>query len=419
MNILLVGEYSNLHNTLAAGLRALGHSVTLAADTDSWKGYPSDISLARNGTTPTATAAFLTRLMLALPRMRGYDIVQLINPVFLELTPRRLYPIYHYLLRHNRRVVMGAFGMDHYFVKASLDHHTYRYGDFYIGTHERHSPAINAFKREWLNGEKGRLNRHIAHTCHGIVSGLWEYAAAYQAHYHGTAPHRFIPMPARTEQIFSFQQRKMSAPPVVPTSTISSTENNRSGRATTNDISSAKNNRSGRATTSTISSAENNRSGRTTFFIGIQATRSAYKGTDVMLRALLALRERYPRQCHITMVQSIPFERYTQLMQGADVLLDQLYSYTPGMNALEAMSRGIAVVSGGEPENYDILGEQQLRPIINTQPTEESVYHALEKLILHPELLPQLKAQSIAYVQRHHHYIKVARQYEQFYNQLL
>ena len=40
MKILLLGEYSNVHNTLADGLRALGHEVTVASNGDFWKNYP-------------------------------------------------------------------------------------------------------------------------------------------------------------------------------------------------------------------------------------------------------------------------------------------------------------------------------------------------------------------------------------------
>ena len=117
-------------------------------------------------------------------------------------------------------------------------------------------------------------------------------------------------------------------------------------------------------------------------------------------------------------VEGVPFAEYQQLMDSSDVLMDQLYGYTPAMNALLAMSKGIVVIGGGEPENYDILGEQELRPIINVQPTYESVYEQLEQLVLHPERLPQLKEQSIEYVRRHHDYLKVAKQYENLYNQL-
>jgi hypothetical protein len=107
------------------------------------------------------------------------------------------------------------------------------------------------------------------------------------------------------------------------------------------------------------------------------------------------------------------------MLASSDVLLDQLYSYTPAMNALLAMSKGIVVVGGGEPENYDIIGETELRPIINVQPSYDSVYRELEQLVLHPERLPQLKQQSVDYILRYHDYIKVARTYETFYTKKL
>ena len=60
-------------------------------------------------------------------------------------------------------------------------------------------------------------------------------------------------------------------------------------------------------------------------------------------------------------------------MEGSDAILDQLYSYTPSMNPLEAMSRGIICIGGGEPENYEILNETLLHPIINVQPNMKAV----------------------------------------------
>ena len=80
-----------------------------------------------------------------------------------------------------------------------------------------------------------------------------------------------------------------------------------------------------------------------------------------------------------------------------------------------AMSKGVICIGGGEPENYEILHETELRPIINVQPTYDSVYYELEQLILHPERIPELKRQSVEYVRRHHDYMAVARQYETLY----
>jgi hypothetical protein len=151
-------------------------------------------------------------------------------------------------------------------------------------------------------------------------------------------------------------------------------------------------------------------------FIGISKGRSEYKGTDIMLRAAQDVQKKYPTKMKLVKVEGVPFNEYQKLMEGSDAILDQLYSYTPSMNPLLAMSKGIICIGGGEPENYEIIHEQELRPIINVQPTYESVYHELEQLVLHPERIPILKQQSVEYVRRHHDYLKVARQYEAIYN---
>ena len=112
MKILLVGEYSNVHWTLAKGLRELGHTVTVASNGDFWKNYPRDIDLRRDSLGKKDTLSFMWRLAKALPKMRGYDVVQLINPVFVELTPDKIYPIYNYLRKHNKKVFLSSSGMD-------------------------------------------------------------------------------------------------------------------------------------------------------------------------------------------------------------------------------------------------------------------------------------------------------------------
>ncbi|KAA3688480.1 glycosyltransferase family 1 protein, partial [Bacteroides salyersiae] len=47
MKILLLGEFSNLHWTLAEGLRKLGHEVCVVSNGDRWRNYQRDISLTR------------------------------------------------------------------------------------------------------------------------------------------------------------------------------------------------------------------------------------------------------------------------------------------------------------------------------------------------------------------------------------
>ena len=174
MKILLIGEYSNVHWTLAEGLRELGHKVTVVSNGDFWKNYPRDIDVSR----PAGKLAgfrMMARLYMLLPRLRGYDIVQFINPMFFELKAERLFSLYRYLRRHNRRVVLGAFGMDWYWVHTCTKQKPLRYSDFNIGdTVRTDEPALKE-QRDWLGTAKEQLNRMMADDCDAIVTGLYEY----------------------------------------------------------------------------------------------------------------------------------------------------------------------------------------------------------------------------------------------------
>lgn len=377
MKILLMGEYSNVHATLAEGLRKLGHEVTVLSNGDFWKNYPRDIDLVRKPG-KLGGIAYMTRLYTILPKLRGYDIVQLINPIFLELKAERILPIYRYLKQHNRKIILGGFGMDYYWVSGCCYNKPLRYSDFNMGESLRTNTDALKERKDWLGTEKERLNRIIAEDCDGIVTGLYEYWTCYHPIFSDKTtfiplpikPH--IPAPAQEDSqahIEDSQVLSMRIPEKIK------------------------------------------------IFIGINRSRSEYKGTDIMLKAAQAIAEKYPDKLELRKAENLPFQEYVKMMNGSDAILDQLYSYTPSMNPLEAMSRGIICIGGGEPENYEIIHEPNLHPIINVQPNYESVCKELEKLILHPELIPILKKQSMEYIEKHHHYIKVAQKYESFYKQ--
>ena len=372
MKILLVGEYSNVHWTLAQALRTLGHKVTVVSGGDSWKNYPRDINVSHQ-LTPSGHIAFALRLLCALPQMRGYDIVQLINPVFFEMRPGPHRYIFDYLRRHNRRVVLGAFGMDHYWVQVNRDLRPMRYSDFNIGDQARTDAVAQADINTWIGTEAEHLCRYVAQKSDAIVAGLYEYWLTYQLAEHGTLKEKthYISFPIEMPSLHN-EQTKQTFPQTLPLK----------------------------------------------IFVGISKNRSAYKGTDIMLRAAKRLKNKYPNEVELLIAEGVPFAQYQQMMNGSDLILDQLYSYTPAMNALLAMSKGIICVGGGEPEHYDLVHEQELRPIVNVQPNEQSVYDALENLILHPKLVPKLKEESIAYVARHHNPISIARQYEEIYKEI-
>jgi len=79
------------------------------------------------------------------------------------------------------------------------------------------------------------------------------------------------------------------------------------------------------------------------------------------------------------------------------------------------MARGIIAVSGAEPEFYNFIGEQKLRPIINVLPDRNDIFKQLENLIIHRDQLPRLSAESRQFVEKYHDHVKVARQYLEFW----
>lgn len=379
MKILLMGEYSNVHATLAEGLRKLGHHVTVLSNGDFWKNYPRDIDLVRKPG-KLGGIMYMMKLYTIVHKLRGYDIVQLINPMFLELKAERIFPIYQYLRKHNKKVILGGFGMDYYWVSVCCKDKPLRYSDFNIGDKLRTNIDALKERKDWLGTEKGRLNQMIAEDCDGIITGLYEYWACYQPSFPQKTT--FIPFPIKPQLItpgnsnsHTYVENHQVIPLDIPK--------------------------------------------KVKLFIGINKSRSEYKGTDIMLKAAQAIAKKYPDKTELRIAENIPFAEYVKMMNGSDAILDQLYSYTPSMNPLEAMARGIICIGGGEPENYEIIHEDKLRPIINVLPNYESVYQELEHLVLHPELVPLLKQQSIEYINKHHDYIKVAKRYEAFYQKLL
>lgn len=365
MKILLIGEYSSLHASLAKGLRLLGHDVVVASNGDFWKNYPRDIDLSRS-TTKIGGLLLWAKLLSLLPRWRNFDVIQLINPLFAELKADKLKFFFNYLKQHNKKIFLLGAGMDYYWVQECCNTMPLRYSDFNIGTTLRTHAEAQKEIADWIGTEKELLNKYIAQQCNGIITCLYEYQVCYQPHYPDKT--HFIPLP-----IDVLPNQDFPTPSFTPPLKI---------------------------------------------FIGINKQRNVYKGTDIMLKAAQRIQQQYPDKVKLTVVESLPYAEYRQAMSHADIILDQLYSYTPSMNPLQAMTQGIICVGGGEPENYDIIHEKELRPIINVEPNEESVYSQLENLVLHPEKIVSLKQQSIDYVRKHHNLIDVAQQYVDFWKKM-
>ena len=283
--------------------------------------------------------------------------------MFLDVKAQTNLEIYNDLRKHNKKVFLGAFGVDYFWIKSCLDRKNFRYSEFFIGDKPTNSPAVDDLKKEWIGTAKERVNKFMADSCDGIIACLYEYYVSYNKNY--AEKLAYISEPVNLNET-SFLQR---------------------GGAD-----------------------------KVRFFIGIQKERSQIKGTDILYRVLQEVNKKYPQFTEIKKVESVPYSEYLNTMRNSDVLLDQLYSYTPAMNAFIAMAQGLVIVGGGEPEAYDILTEYENRPIINVIPDEQDIFNKLENLVLNRNEIPALSQKSRQFVEKHHDYMKIAQQYIDFWS---
>lgn len=362
MKILLLGDYSALHLTLSEGLKILGHDVTVASDGDGFKSYARDIDLRRKSSGLKDTLFNLLTIYRNLPNFKGYDVVQIINPSFTTQNMRVNIELYRYLRRHNTKLFLGAFGDDYFWLKACLEK-KYKYSEFYIGNTENQRTKNDKLKKTWLDSKRQDANVEMAESCNGIVACLYEYYQAYKERY--AEKLSYIALPINTGRI-----KWRELPPL----------------------------------------------DKVNFFIGINKVRNEIKGTDFLYEVLHEVALAHPNDVNIIKVESIAYADYLHRIDKAHVVLDQLYSYSPAMNGLLTMALGKVLVGGGEPEMYDLLGEQHLRPVVNVIPDRHDIYAKLESLVLHKNTLVQRAEDGRLFVEKHHDYIKVAQQYLDFWN---
>ena len=369
MRILLIGEYSNVHHTLCEALRRAGHEVLLISDGDGWKDYPRDIDLRRRMQGPVGSACYLAKLVSLLPRLKNYDVVQLINPVFLDVKPRWNRWVFNYIKRHNRKVSVGCFGDDYYVISRMQDDKYLRYTDFYA----QGRPIDHAINRKriaaWLQGPKAELTRYVMAKADALIACLYEYYKVYATEEFLPKLH-YLPLPIHQQAV------PLSSPVPVRTSGDLVAHPPRPLR----------------------------------ILLAVQKQRGQMKGTDQIVPLLHRLAQEYPRNLELLRIESVPFEQYCREVEAADVIVDQLYSYTHAMGALEAMRRGKVAISGGELCDFGTFTMQA--PCINLRPFEDEVnYRMLEETLLDRQKIARLSRDSQAYVKKYHDADVVAQRF--------
>ncbi len=375
MRILLFGEYSNVHHTLCEALRRAGHEVLLISDGDGWKDYPRDVDLRRTKEGPVGSLMYLSKLATLLPKLRGYDVVQIVNPIFLDVKARWNRWVFDYLKRNNGILSVGCFGDDYYVISRMQDDKYLAYTDFYAAgkaiDHEVNRRRIAA----WTKGPKAALTQYVMQYADCLVPCLYEYWKVYDTpEFHSRL--RYIPLP-------------------IDVSTPSNLSNLSNPSNLLNPSTELK----------------------LRLLFASQKLRGQMKGTDQLEPLFDRLAQEFPDTIDLCKIESVPFEQYQRLVAEADVVVDQLYSFTPAMGALESMAKGKVVISGYEPEYQQFIDGPHESGIINLRPFDDAHnYEVLRTTLTDRNKIARLQSSSQAFVRKYHNADDVARQFVEFWS---
>ena len=129
------------------------------------------------------------------------------------------------------------------------------------------------------------------------------------------------------------------------------------------------------------------------------------------MKALELIENKYYDKVEVIITENIPYTEYITLYNNAHILLDQVYSYDQGYNALEAMAKGKVVFTGAEEEWRDYYNIKENKVAINAKPNVENIYRNLEFLIKNPEKLTEIGNGARLFIEMHHNYIDIAQKY--------
>jgi glycosyltransferase involved in cell wall biosynthesis len=368
--ILLLGDYSNLHSQLGKTLRSMGHDVTVMSQGSDFQNTDRDINIVRNPGKWNGLKFTWQCLATLHKYLRGYDIVALQHQNFLPLRPQRLRYFFDRLRGENGAVFLSYAGRDVPYLDQCLDaSSTIRYNEYRI-ENSRTDYFTNSSKSlsEWLSPTMRKYNDYILQHINGAVTALYEYHAAAM---------RVLP-----REKIAYGGIPIDVNVLAPV---------------------------------TMHGQED----CVQLFLGRHRNRMAEKGTDLLEYAARRVMDRFPGKCRLSIVENVPYSEYINTLCASHVVLDQIYSYTPATNALIAMSRGLNVVSGGESDYYNFIGERENHPIINAPTNLDDLTDVLSDVVAHPELIAERGRRSREFVLKHNAAEIVAKRYLDFWTSKL
>jgi len=374
MKILLIGEYSRLHNSLKEGLESLGHDVTLVGCGDKFKKFPVDYSIYGELCNDNKIANFIfrsirkiigfdlekiekaIRFYLLLPKLKDYQHVQLINSDAIETYPilsRILYKKLFKKVKSRSLLICGDETpiIDYLFKKE------FKYSVLTPYFEDNLLEKEFQFPLKYQKEGYRKTFDWLAKNCQNLITSDLDYEISMQKMGFQTM---FIPNPINTHKI-----------------AVESNE-------ITNKI---------------------------VIFLGINRMSYIKKGINNFEKALDIIQKKYSERVEIIITENLAYSKYISQYNKAHILLDQVFAYDQGYNALEAMAKGKVVFTGAETEFLTQYQLQEDEVCINALPDEKELAEKLSLLIENPEKIIEISKNARKFIEKEHDYKIITEKY--------
>lgn len=373
MKILLVGEYSRLHNSLKEGLEMLGHKATIVAPYDGFKKYDVDILIKKKyqkgisrrlkniifkiSGIDLVSISIKRQILNLKTQLSDYDLVQFINEASFGCLADTEKEIFDLITTwNNKKSFLLSCGTDYISVNYANDgllKHSYL-TPFKNGKDKK---SLSSYGLKYLKPEFKILHEHIFSAIIGVIASDIDYQIPLKAHPKFLG---MIPNPVNTDLL-------KYSPPVIKDKII--------------------------------------------IFHGINSSNYFKKGNDIFEDALEIIQKKYSDKIEVISVRSLPYEEYINAYNNCHILLDQIYAYDQGYNALEAMAKGKVVFTGAENEWLEYYNLDEDSIAINALPDTKYIVKKLEWLITNPDKIKAISEGAKQFIEDHHNYIKSAQTY--------
>ncbi len=372
MKILLVGEYNSIHYTLKEGLETLGHHVTVVGLGDGFKKRSVDINFRQPY--QQGFKNFLKRVVYRIFKVdlnsesikrqffenkhifQGNDVVQLVNENSFSTLPHIETELLSYIFKNNKNVFLLSCGTDHLSVTYAMEK-KFRYSIATPYLEKRGTEKQFQHMIQYLEPDFETLHYFIIDNIQGILASDLDYHIPLIGHpkYLG-----MVPNPVNLDKL-EYKPLKIGE--------------------------------------------------RIIIFHGINTNNYYKKGNDIFEEALKILKKTHSEKIEVITVHSVPYAEYIMAFDSCHILLDQVFAYDQGYNALEAMAKGKLVFTGAETEFLDYYQLAEDEVAINALPDAKKIADKLIWLIDHPEKLIEISKNARAFVEKEHHHVLGAKRY--------